>query len=207
TGADFYSNPRLSPDGSKFSWLSWNHPQMPWDGTMCYLANISSEGTITDPQLICGSDTESVFQPQWSASGDLFFVSDRSNWWNLYRWNGAQTEALCAMDAEFATPQWVFGMSTYAVLDSHSDSGKNSNRDSENASVKDIVDDSEMLLCCFTQNGQWQLASLHLPAKKLQIIESHLTDISAITCRNGRALLLGANSTTGTALYLYDAHT
>lgn len=195
TGADFYSNPRISPDGSKLSWLSWNHPQMPWDGTECYVADLDGNGKVTHKQLICGSDTESVFQPQWSPGDDLFFVSDRNNWWNLYRWNGEQIETLCEMDAEFAAPQWVFGMSTYGVLDP----GNNIGEDHET--------DTGLLLCCFSRNGQWQLASLDVSTKKLQVIECDLTDISAITCANGRALLLGASSTASAILYLYDVRT
>src|SRR5690606_4858935 len=180
SNADFYSNPRLSPNSSQLLWLCWNHPQMPWDGSECYLAKLNNQGLLEKPQLICGSNSESIFQPQWSANGELFFVSDKTNWWNLYRWNGEQAEPLCVMDAEFATPQWVFGMSTYGFLD------------------------TENILCCFSQDGQWQLAKLHIPDKKLKIISSGLTDISAITCLNGRALLLGASPIKSTELYLYD---
>lgn len=179
-GADFYSNPRLSPNGSQLLWLSWNHPQMPWDGSECYLANLNNQGLVETPRLICGSNCESIFQPQWSKNGELFFVSDKTNWWNLYRWNGEQAETLCAIEAEFATPQWVFGMSTYGFLD------------------------TENLLCCFSQQGQWQLARFNLSDKKLQLISCGLTDISTIICQTGRALLLGASPTKSTELYLYD---
>jgi dipeptidyl aminopeptidase/acylaminoacyl peptidase len=117
SGADFYSNPRPSPDGRQLSFLCWHHPQMPWDGTECHLAQLDGQGAVVSSQRIAGGPNESVFQPQWSPSGELFFVSDRSDWWNLYRWNGHEAEALCPMAAEFATPQWTFGMSTYGFLD------------------------------------------------------------------------------------------
>lgn len=180
SGSNFYSNPRLSPDGKKLSWLCWNHPQMPWDGTECYVAQLDDDGEITSIQHIAGSARESIFQPQWSPAGELFFVSDRSNWWNLYRWNGKAAQAVYPMEAEFATPQWVFGMSTYGFIDA----GK--------------------ILCCYSQNGQWQLATLDLTEPTLTVIACGLTDISAIHVNNGQALLLGASPTQNADLYRFD---
>lgn len=107
-GADFYSNPRISPDGRKLAYLSWNHPNMPWDGTDLWLANVDGSGA----EHVAGGPRESVFQPQWSPDGVLHYVSDRSGWWNLYSTNGVNGP----MEAEFGRPQWVFGMSTYAFL-------------------------------------------------------------------------------------------
>jgi hypothetical protein len=51
------------------------------------------------------------------ADGVLHFVSDRSGWWNLYRWRDGAVEALYPMPAEFGLPQWVFDMATYAFVD------------------------------------------------------------------------------------------
>lgn len=204
SGADFYSNPRLSPDGMQLAWLSWNHPQMPWDGTECQVARLSADGAILSTTTIAGGASESVFQPQWSPAGDLLFVSDRSNWWNLYRWYNSdkntdknidknnhsdvaqplnRIETLCEMPAEFATPQWVFGMSTYGFLNEHT------------------------LLCCYNLNGQWQLASIDLNSKQLTPIESGLTDISALACSAGEGLLVGANPHKSAALYRYNLST
>src|SRR5690606_10279826 len=103
-GADFYANPRLSPAGDQFSYLRWNHPNMPWDGSECVLSQVSTSGALEQSRVIAGGANESIFQPQWSPTGELFFVSDRTNWWNIYRWTGAQAEAVCELDVEFATP-------------------------------------------------------------------------------------------------------
>ena len=84
-GNDFYSTPRLSPDGSKLAWLTWNHPNMPWDGTELWQAEVGADGSLSGPTLIAGGKNESIFQPQWSPDGQLYFISDRSGWWNLYR--------------------------------------------------------------------------------------------------------------------------
>jgi dipeptidyl aminopeptidase/acylaminoacyl peptidase len=112
-GYDFYSTPRLSPDGSQLAWLAWNHPNMRWDGTELWCASINEAGLIDSAQLVAGSIDESIFQPEWSPDGVLHFVSDRTGWWNLYRSRAAQVEPLYTIDAEFGLPQWVFGMTTY----------------------------------------------------------------------------------------------
>ncbi len=144
SGADFYSSPRLSPDGSKLAWLSWNHPDMPWDATELRLADLDERGRPVAPRLVVGGDAaapEAVQQPGFDAHGRLTFVSDRSGWWNLYRLDPAWTAAsassapgnagilpacgaqrrppprihpLHPRDSEFGMPPWLFGMSTYA---------------------------------------------------------------------------------------------
>lgn len=115
SGADFYSSPRLSPDGGYLAWLSWNHPDMPWDATALRLADLDEDGMPRATRLVAGGDPdhpEAVQQPGFDAHGRLTFVSDRSGWWNLYR-VGAP-EPLCPRDAEFGVPPWLFGMSSYA---------------------------------------------------------------------------------------------
>jgi len=170
-GNDFYSNPRVSPDGGRLSWLTWNHPNMPWDETECWLADIDGAGELSNPQRIAGGNRESVLQPQWSPSGDLYLVSDRSNWWNLYRWDGQNLAAVTQLEAEFATPQWIFGMSTYGFLDADS------------------------LLCTFTRNGEWQLAKVDLNSRSLVEIETGYTEIAAVQCNSRLAVFIGASAT------------
>jgi dipeptidyl aminopeptidase/acylaminoacyl peptidase len=117
SGHDFYASPRISPDGRRLAWLTWDHPRMPWDGSEVWLADLVGDGSISNARRVAGGADESIFQPEWSPSGELHFVSDRSGWWNLYRVHGETTEPLAPMEAEFGAPQWVFGMSTYAFLD------------------------------------------------------------------------------------------
>jgi dipeptidyl aminopeptidase/acylaminoacyl peptidase len=180
TGADFYSNPRLNPDGNKLSYLCWDHPQMPWDGTECYCADLDSNGEIINNKLIAGGKTESVFQPQWSPTGELFLVSDRNNWWNIYRYTETDVENICDLAAEFATPQWVFGMSTFGFI-------------------------SEVeIFCCFSQNGQWQLGLINIKHKTLEKIQSEFKDISGIHCHRGRAYFLAASATHSSGLFSFS---
>jgi dipeptidyl aminopeptidase/acylaminoacyl peptidase len=116
SGHDFFSTPRVAPDGRMVAWLAWDHPNMPWDGSEVFVAELRRGGTLGDPHRIAGGRDESIFQPAWSPDGTLHFVSDRTGWWNLYRARGDAVEALAPMEAEFGVPQWVFGLSTYTFL-------------------------------------------------------------------------------------------
>ena len=115
-GADFYAAPRLSPDGRQLAWLSWNHPNMPWDGCTLTVATLDGKGRAADMAVIAGGEAEALFQPEWSPDGTLFFVSDRSGWWNLYCRRGADVRPVCAMPVELGQPQWLFNMRTYGFF-------------------------------------------------------------------------------------------
>jgi dipeptidyl aminopeptidase/acylaminoacyl peptidase len=117
SGRDFYSSPRISPDGSMLCWLEWDLPWMPWDGCEVYVADLADDATLQHARQVAGrAGEESIFQPSWSPTSDLHFVSDRTGWWNLYRERDGQVEALHPAEAEFGWPQWVFGMSAYGFL-------------------------------------------------------------------------------------------
>src|SRR5713101_5841498 len=113
-GNDFYASPRISPSGSHLCWLTWNQPNMPWDGTELWVAEISEDGGLRAPRKVAGGAKESIFQPTWSPEGVLYLISDRTNWLNLYRWRGERIEPVVEIPAELGTTQWVFGLSTYA---------------------------------------------------------------------------------------------
>ena len=171
SGDDFYVSPCISPDGKQLCWLSWNHPNMPWDGTQLWVANLNSDGSIADKQLIAGSETESIFQPQWSPDNTLYFVSDRSNWWNLYRYQNSEIEPIYPTSAEFGLPQWVFGMSTYGFAS------------------------AEKIICTYTEKGNWYLAILDINQKGLQLIDTHYTSISGMKVAGDDILFIGGSST------------
>jgi dipeptidyl aminopeptidase/acylaminoacyl peptidase len=113
-GHDFFSAPRLSPEGTSLCWLSWDHPNMPWDGTVLSVAAFADGRVAGAPEQVAGGATESISQPRWSADGRLVFASDRTGWWNLYDRAGV---ALCPRDAEFSGPDWAFGQSSFVFLD------------------------------------------------------------------------------------------
>jgi dipeptidyl aminopeptidase/acylaminoacyl peptidase len=113
SGHDFFSDPRLSPDGSRLAWLSWDHPRMPWQGSDLWLATLDTAGRPRETRHVAGGEGESIFQPAWSPAGELHFASDRSGWWNLYRERAGRIQPLQPMAAEFGEPQWVFGLTMY----------------------------------------------------------------------------------------------
>ena len=78
---------------------------MPWVGTELWVAEITADGTLQQSTKIAGGPTESIFQPEWSPSDILHFISDRSGWWNLYRTLDGRDEPLCLMAGEFGQPQ------------------------------------------------------------------------------------------------------
>jgi len=165
SGNNFYSSPQISPDGSRLAWLTWNHPNMPWDGCELWVGNISDDGSIANRRLVAGGPNESIFQPEWSPDGILHFVSDRSGWWNLYRLRAEnETECLCDMPAEFGAPQWVFGLSTYAF------------------------DSSTRIVCAFVEQGIWRLGTIDTTSRALRRIDLPFTEISFVRAAAGCAV-------------------
>ncbi|HEX6581304.1 MAG TPA: S9 family peptidase [Actinomycetota bacterium] len=117
SGRDFYSTPRIAPDGSRLSWLEWDLPWMPWDGCELVVGELARDGSLSGVRRVAGLvGEESIFQPSWSPNGDLHFASDRTGWWNLSVERDGDVQGLHPADAEFGWPQWVFGMSAYGFL-------------------------------------------------------------------------------------------
>jgi dipeptidyl aminopeptidase/acylaminoacyl peptidase len=116
-GHDFVAAGRISPDGRRLAWLTWDHPDMPWDHTELWVAVLAVRPaggvSLSDALRMAGADGESVSQPRWSPDGELHYISDRTGWWNLYDEKG---RALAPLDAEFAEPDWVVGQSSYTFL-------------------------------------------------------------------------------------------
>lgn len=172
---DFYANPRLSPDGRQLAWISWNHPDMPWDNTELWLSELDQNGQLTTTERVAGeSAPASIFQPEWSPDGNLYYVSDQNGWWNLYRLNPSakrlSPEPIVEIEAEIGLPQWIFGMSTYGFLSTH------------------------QISCAYTQNGIWHLATINLNQPKLESHPLPFTDFGGTLKVNGHGTLLTASS-------------
>lgn len=181
SGADFYASPCLSPDGRWLAWLTWNHPQMPWDGTELWWAEVDPEGFLNTPEHLAGGPEESIFQPQWSPQGELYFVSDRSGWWNLYRvTQRGEIEPLLPMDAEFGLPQWVFGQSTYAFVG------------------------AEQWVCTYNRQGGWQLAIGNVSTGDWRDVATPYTEISQLRGIGQSVIFLGSSATLPTTIARLD---
>jgi dipeptidyl aminopeptidase/acylaminoacyl peptidase len=181
SGANFYSTPRLNPEGNRLAWLSWNHPDMPWVATEVWVGDLGRDGEIEHARRVAGGPRESVFQPEWSPDGDLYFVSDRgSGWWNLYHERDGAIEPMAPMDAEFGRPQWQFGMSTYAF------------------------ESADRMICCFVRDGVWTLAVIHTGTKRFEVIPTEFTDIAQLRAAPGRAAFIGGSPSEPPALIDVD---
>jgi len=178
-GADFYSNPRLSPDGKAILWLQWFHPNMPWTENELWKASLPSKGQSKvsesislNVQKIAGGH-ESIFQPQWSPKGHIYYVSDRSNWWNLYRhWPKSSDQCVCPINKECGLPLWQFGMSTWGFLNAHE------------------------VLISYVDKGIRELSKLDLKTGKSTVIKSTYNYFNYIATEpeSGRAVVLAADS-------------
>jgi dipeptidyl aminopeptidase/acylaminoacyl peptidase len=183
SGNDFYASPRLSPDGTKLVWQTWNHPNLPWDGNELWVAEVAEDGSLRAPVKVAGGDRESIFQPQWSPDGELYFVSDRTGWWNLYRVRDGAVEHLVDKAAEFGQPQWVFDRSTYAFLD------------------------HETLVCCYEENGRSHLAKVDLKTGELTPIPLSYTSIDGLRAAGSKVVFQAGSPTEFPAIVALDVQT
>lgn len=180
SGADFYSSPKLSPDGRHLAWLSWNHPDMPWDATELWVAGIDGNGDLTAPQKVAGGGAESIFQPEWSPRGVLYFVSDRSGWWNLWRWSGIAIETVLPAEAEFGRPQWTLGLSTYAFADEHT------------------------LICAFVEKGFWQTGRLNTASAHLDVFALPYSSVADVRATPAKAVFIASGPGLPSAVVTVD---
>jgi len=177
--ADFCGYLAMSPNGRHLAWVEWQQPCMPWERSQLWLGELNADGSLGAARCVAGSTPAepqgcSVFQPIWAGS-DLVVSNDRSGFWNLERWAGAEATAtadkprwqpLLPMQAEFAMPQWVFGMSTHAW-------------------------DGQQLVAMACRQGQWELACIHLPAQadaqaSWQPIAQPFTDLAGLCAEAGQ---------------------
>lgn len=116
-GRDFVSSPRPSPDGRQLAWITWDHPNMPWDDTELWIGRLVSTGgaiRLEDARRVAGGPGESVQQPGWGRHSSLFVISDRTDWWNIYRVDGVDNlTPMTELQAEVGVPGWLFGRPTY----------------------------------------------------------------------------------------------
>ncbi|MGN6255913.1 MAG: prolyl oligopeptidase family serine peptidase [Solirubrobacterales bacterium] len=188
SGRDFYSFPRISPDGAWLAWTCWDHPNMPWDGTELWVAPLEDPG---QERLVAGGPEESVFQPEWGPEGRLHFASDRDGWWNLYRARepGAELSGeegalvqLTEERADFAHPQWLFGGATFAFL--------------ESGAIVCVRCERGVERLFLLEPDGWEPADLGLPFTSF--------GFPTISVRGGKVALAAASPESETAVCLHD---
>ncbi|GAA5821606.1 hypothetical protein JCM11251_000931 [Rhodosporidiobolus azoricus] len=137
-GNDFYSAPRWSPSGEWVSWVTWVHPDMPWESSELWVAKVNPDfaASSSSSPLVEGSakkvagelnGDESVSQPRWAQTGEdekekLVFLSDRTGFYEMYEFepekDGGEVKLLLpeATGADVGGPDWIFGQSTHTAL-------------------------------------------------------------------------------------------
>lgn len=183
-GNDFYSSPRVSPDGSQLAWLTWNHPNMPWDGCELWVGEFGEDGNLASIRWVAGGTAESIFQPLWSPDGVLYFASDRSGWWNLERITAdGGIENVYQTKAELGMPQWVFGMSSYAFAS------------------------AETIVCSHVDQGVSNFATVDVGTGKGTPVDCPYTDIQYLRAANGQAVFRGGAPTDVVSIVKFDLAT
>jgi len=189
TGPDFVACPRPSPDGRHLCWMQWDHPNMPWDDSELWVADLVDDADgirVERPRRLAGGDDESVFQPSWSASGALLFVSDRTNWSNLYRIGAdgltgeAAPVALGPVEGDVAVPQWVFDQSRYAELH------------------------DGRILCVVSRDGVDHLGVVDVEACELTSLTTPYTAYSSLRAFGYGAVLVAASPSTEAVVAVVD---
>jgi dipeptidyl aminopeptidase/acylaminoacyl peptidase len=187
SGHDFYSTPRMSPDGNTLAWLAWRHPRMPWDGTELWVAGVTADGALVDAACVAGGPAESIYQPGWSPDGRLYYVSDRDGWWRLYRSDRSdrsdRSQPVVAdppAEAEFGRPQWVFGSATWAFAT------------------------PSRLVVSYTQAGRWRLAEIDVARRTMRDLAPGLEPGEWLTADAERAVVVAGSATEADAVRLID---
>jgi len=180
SGWDFYASPALSPDGAKLAWLSWRHPHMPWTSTHLHLADLDASGALSNRATVAGGDKVSILQPQWSPDGRLFFLSDATDFWNLYGWNRSEAQLVLPRDAEFGAPQWQFGASTYAFVS------------------------AQTMIYSFTRNGMWFLGRLDLPTLAASDYPAEFASISGVRAAGKTVVMRCSTPSSAAAIATLD---
>ncbi|HEY3084092.1 MAG TPA: S9 family peptidase [Candidatus Dormibacteraeota bacterium] len=182
-GNDFYSSPKLSPDGARIAWQTWNHPHMPWDASEIWIGELDRDGNLTSKRKVVGGDDESVLQPEWSPEGELYFVSDRNDWWNLYRARGEGDEPVCRRAAEFGGPQWVFGQRWY---DFHG---------------------PDEILCIYAETGGQKLGRLDLDSGRLEQIRLLYSTLANVQVSGDKVAVYASSPTLAERVLVIDLET
>jgi dipeptidyl aminopeptidase/acylaminoacyl peptidase len=196
SGADFYANPVISPDGRQLAWIEWNHPQMPWDGSLLKTGTLQiNQGRISidasSIQIVAGGTECAVNQLQYSPAGRLFFSLDGSDAernlqadsWDLFAWDGQSVKRITEESGEYGEAHWVFGQQRYAVLD------------------------EERIVAIRTIDGEDQLVEIDLEASLVSRVDNELsTSLSQLSKTGHDSVIYTASSfSQATAVFGYSA--
>ncbi|WP_299787882.1 prolyl oligopeptidase family serine peptidase [uncultured Shewanella sp.] len=178
SGADFYSAPRVSPDNNQMAWISWNHPNMPWDNTQLWVGELEPKGGLHNARRLIPEHEGAITQPLYSPDGQLYFIADFNNWWNLYRISvEGELEHVLDMEAEFAVPDWKLGNHNYAF-------------ESDNT-----------IIASYSHNGEASLIRIFLDTGLTEPIAVDFGEISQVVKGDNGIYFVGAKVTPEKGIY------
>ncbi len=191
-GHDFYMQPRFSADGRRACWIAWDHPNMPWDGTLLYTAEVTSNDDglprLVEPKVIAGGPETAIFQPEFAADGrHLLYISDESGWGRIAAvdLDSGERRWLTPDGVEYAAPAWVQGMTTYAVSA-----------------------DGRHVVAAANRNGFQQLQRINIASGDSTLVAelAETTEVDQLIASpvGDRVALVGSGSTTPPRLVQYD---
>lgn len=219
SGNNFFSNPRISPDGEHLAWLAWNHPNMPWDGTQLWAAELLANGSIGDRHLVAGGRDESIFQPEWSPGGVLYFVSDRAvdstnssrRFWNLFKYRAIGRGLEAGGTGE--------SIGRGSLADGTGDSGAEAAVEAMCPMEAEFAlpqwslgvgtygfASEERIICAYNQQGTWQVGDLDTRTETLQTVPTPFTDIGRMGLKagSGKVVFTAGSPTIPITLMLLD---
>ncbi|PSR20104.1 MAG: peptidase [Sulfobacillus acidophilus] len=180
-GHDFFMFPRLSPDGTRLAVVAWDQPHMPWDSSYLLVATLRDDGGVNALQSVAGGEQESIFQPEWSPDNQLYFVSDRTGWWNLYSWQDREVRPVTALHAEFGEAAWTFGLSTYGFVS------------------------ATEILASYTFSGLARLVRINVATREMSHLACPFSTISHVKVLGDHVLMIAGADRSPKAIVSYDA--
>lgn len=193
--SDFVSSPCLSHDYQQLAFVSWDHPNMPWDVTQIRVASLATDGQPIELQHIGGQEPGSLVQPRFDSRGRLYFIADWSDWWNLYcidpeeqRSKQAPT-CILPLSAEFCSAQWQLGKYNYDI------------------------DVNDKILASYTQNGMWSIARLTQDSQggtgssapgSYHLVAEGFGQIEDLSILDGSLYFCGATEFDSHGVYVYE---
>jgi dipeptidyl aminopeptidase/acylaminoacyl peptidase len=183
-GDDFYSTPRFSPCGNRLSWISWNHPSMQWRDSSLFAAAFQNN-CISSKIKVNNRSKESISRTVWGID-TIYYATDATGFYNIssYSFKTNQVEAVTSLEADFSSPDWLFGWSTF-----------------------DLLDDGR-LVASYSLKGQAVLAIVDPVLKKIDPISQGVyTTVDCVRTLGNGVYFVAKSATSPLALYKMDIAT
>lgn len=180
SGHDFYMAPRISPNGRHLAFLSWDYPEMPWSGAALFVASLSGAGAADDPIMVCGGPDESAAQPLWSSDNQLYFLSDRNGWWNIWTFRSSRVVPITTLHADFGDASWTFGQAAYGFCS------------------------SDEIFATYSMGGQAKFVRIDVRSREMTHISCPFTTLAHVRVSAARVAMIAGSDRAPRSVVFYD---